>query len=634
MTTLSDIRFTNQDFTQLFEHYSTLVYRLMNELDLAIYIGNTLPPELQEGYAKLLVDILMMHNKVVPCIEIMIQTEFDNSPTEGTLFRSNNFCSKIMSQFAKVSCRKFLQMTCKNVVNEINTIDYPLEVDGLKDPTLSQERIDQNLGLVEAYTTKFIRTVETNLNNLPVEIYEISKILFNKSREKFPESTLLPFTMVGGFLFLRVICPALAAPEASGIETMMPISGNCRRNLILITKILQNISNNVTESKESYLVKTMPFTIEMSKKLNADIESLCTKQFPTKLSDLPIKQFEDIPVNVLIELHYLILKTKELQMKKAKTNPIPESILSSVSSSSSTSTMTQSTQTTQQSQPVQQQQNQMTESQQRTSRGGWLAAKPGESGSRGPRKSSVTGINPLEENQTQTTQQNQVERKRGAFLSRDSDFNRSDTNLEGNRANFNNFVHTRKSSTVNRSFLQKAVPKKEERRKLTQEEMFNIINDFSDMLGPSPLIVQRKLAKRLNVEVFENELGGKMEKVIEHFKTEQAVYTERAQDGTPVVYIIVHTLYQILMKDENTNSYFAKNWGNIFSTIVKDLNKYTILFDLTGVNYNLREKFGQCFEERKQAFTEKQRKTVKNVIIFHANKKMMKFCYGMRMWMR
>jgi hypothetical protein len=72
-----------------------------------------------------------------------------------------------------------------------------------------------------------------------------------------------------------------------------------------------------------------------------------------------------------------------------------------------------------------------------------------------------------------------------------------------------------------------------------------MINELSQMLGPSPIIVQRKLAKRLQVEVFEDQLGGMLEKVVEHFKTEQAVYIERAQDGTPVVYIIVHTLYQL-----------------------------------------------------------------------------------------
>ena len=35
----------------------------------------------------------------------------------------------------------------------------------------------------------------------------------------------------------------------------------------------------------------------MSKQLNNDLESLCTKQFPTDFSDLPIKSFDDIDMN-------------------------------------------------------------------------------------------------------------------------------------------------------------------------------------------------------------------------------------------------------------------------------------------------------------------------------------------------
>merc|ERR1712125_280375 len=49
---------------------------------------------------------------------------------------------------------------------------------------------------------------------------------------------------VGGFFFLRFVCPVIASPTTAGMVagTGAP-SKNARRALILITKVLQNVAN-------------------------------------------------------------------------------------------------------------------------------------------------------------------------------------------------------------------------------------------------------------------------------------------------------------------------------------------------------------------------------------------------------
>ncbi len=79
-------------------------------------------------------------------------------------------------------------------------------------------------------------------------------------------------TAVGGLIFLRFFCPAIVAPDAIGLVKDMSMkdprrcgrrrragarglmSRSCRRGLVLITKAIQNLANNVDfGSKEAFM---------------------------------------------------------------------------------------------------------------------------------------------------------------------------------------------------------------------------------------------------------------------------------------------------------------------------------------------------------------------------------------------
>jgi GTPase-activator protein for Ras-like GTPase len=50
--------------------------------------------------------------------------------------------------------------------------------------------------------------------------------------------------VVGGFLFLRFICPAVVTPHRYGLTKSAP-SPKAGRTLVLISKLLQNLANGV-----------------------------------------------------------------------------------------------------------------------------------------------------------------------------------------------------------------------------------------------------------------------------------------------------------------------------------------------------------------------------------------------------
>ncbi len=71
--------------------------------------------------------------------------------------------------------------------------------------------------------------------------------------------------VVGGFLFLRYLCPALVTPEGYGLKgeqqscqfnVTVTLNGKTRRTLILISKVIQNLANGVEfeGQKEPYMM--------------------------------------------------------------------------------------------------------------------------------------------------------------------------------------------------------------------------------------------------------------------------------------------------------------------------------------------------------------------------------------------
>jgi neurofibromin 1 len=66
--------------------------------------------------------------------------------------------------------------------------------------------------------------------------------LWEITADRFPDSR---HSVIGSFIFLRFFCPAIVAPESIDLD-VSPDTREVRRALLLITKVIQNLANNVT----------------------------------------------------------------------------------------------------------------------------------------------------------------------------------------------------------------------------------------------------------------------------------------------------------------------------------------------------------------------------------------------------
>jgi len=96
-----------------------------------------------------------------------------------------------------------------------------------------------------------LKSILASLKDCPMEFRIMCHFLQQECTKRFPDSQ---YISVGGLFFLRFFCPSILAPDVAGLVAADALAPNTRRALVLITKILQNLSNNIQfGQKEDYL---------------------------------------------------------------------------------------------------------------------------------------------------------------------------------------------------------------------------------------------------------------------------------------------------------------------------------------------------------------------------------------------
>ncbi|KAG9100039.1 Ras GTPase activating protein ira2, partial [Ceratobasidium sp. 370] len=122
-------------------------------------------------------------------------------------------------------------------------------------PEQEQEDKEEGRGKVHAEKKKRFRIADRKSEGQmqPSRLCEMVRgpNVTDTVNEVWPESS---FPAVGSFMFLRFICPTIVSPEGVDIELPRENNARIRRGLMLITKIIQNLANNVLFGKEPYLI--------------------------------------------------------------------------------------------------------------------------------------------------------------------------------------------------------------------------------------------------------------------------------------------------------------------------------------------------------------------------------------------
>jgi len=225
--------------------------------------------------AKSLVVIFQDNNKVIKLLEAFISEEVRTTESAGTLFRANSMVSKMFKFYSRLVGLPYLYITIGPELGKLIEEELGLEVD----PEKMEEGkdLDEMRWALMSQSQKILKQILVSDEKCPPQFRILLTHIAKCVGERFPENVN---TTIGGFIFLRLFCPAVSSPEAYGIVEEPP-SPDSRRLLILITKVLQNLSNDVEfGSKEPYMTKMNDFIQSNRQKLVVFYEKLLKP--PTK----------------------------------------------------------------------------------------------------------------------------------------------------------------------------------------------------------------------------------------------------------------------------------------------------------------------------------------------------------------
>jgi len=141
-----------------------------------------------------------------------------------------------------------------------------------------QEMIEPRIQMLHEIANSFLDTIVRGLDEIPYGIRWICKQIRSLSRRKYPEAqdhTIC--TLIGGFFFLRFINPAIISPISYMLIDQAP--EECpKRTLTYIAKMLQNLANKPSYSKEPYMMKLQPFLQENKERIQNFLLDICEVQ--------------------------------------------------------------------------------------------------------------------------------------------------------------------------------------------------------------------------------------------------------------------------------------------------------------------------------------------------------------------
>ncbi|KAJ1821439.1 Ras GTPase activating protein ira2 [Coemansia sp. RSA 2598] len=229
-----------------------------------------------------LINIFECKHQTKILFERVITVELERTDSAAELFRRNCLTTRLLSYYAKLHGDGYLKSTLVPAIRKLlaqppGTLTFELNPNKM---TESADR-DRNLKNVERLCSLVIDAIVGSVSNLPATLRWLCNLIYRIVITRFPDAG---YNAIGGFIFLRFLCPAIVAPDSHGI--CGPITNpEVRRGLLLCTKITHNLANDILfGNKETYMVplnkfisenrtRTMHFLSEIAE-LTEDAESI------------------------------------------------------------------------------------------------------------------------------------------------------------------------------------------------------------------------------------------------------------------------------------------------------------------------------------------------------------------------
>ncbi|KAM9823217.1 ras GTPase-activating protein 1-like isoform X3 [Syngnathus typhle] len=207
--------------------------------------------------ASLLLRIFRHEKAEAPLLRTLNDREISMEDEATTLFRATTLASTLMEQYMKATATPFVHHALKDTILKIMESKQSCELN----PSKLEKNEDVNLNLAHLLNilSELVEKIFMAAEILPPTLRFIYGCLQKSVQQKWPTNTTMRTRVVSGFVFLRLIGPAILNPRMFNIIADPP-SSTAGRTLTLVAKSVQNLANLVEfGAKEPYMEGVNPF---------------------------------------------------------------------------------------------------------------------------------------------------------------------------------------------------------------------------------------------------------------------------------------------------------------------------------------------------------------------------------------
>ncbi|SPQ94881.1 unnamed protein product (mitochondrion) [Plasmodiophora brassicae] len=188
-------------------------------------------------------------------IQRVLELDVNDCSDISTFLRDNSASAKLLSGYTRRDpCRAVLAEALskpQRALLQCTDVDFeldPSKIEGTHSISV-EDRLAKLTSTVDAFLQPFLGS------EMPEGLCVLARILRDLSMNHFGVDATQAYRIVGGLLFLRFLNPSVVDPSLSE-PNPGPLPPRTRRNLIMVAKVLQNLSNGVLfGEKEAYMIR-------------------------------------------------------------------------------------------------------------------------------------------------------------------------------------------------------------------------------------------------------------------------------------------------------------------------------------------------------------------------------------------
>ncbi|XP_046400706.1 ras GTPase-activating protein 1 isoform X2 [Ischnura elegans] len=266
--------------------------------------------------ANSLLRIFRYERKEADLLRSLNEAEIEKEEETSTLFRAASLTTTLMDLYMKSVCNSFLHSAIQDTILKLLEAKQSCELNPTKmeSPDDACDNAEFLLQILDEITL----SIFISADSCPKTLRYIFGCLQRTVMNKWPHERLVRTRVVSGYIFLRLLCPAILNPRQFNLiaEPPPPMAS---RSLIMVAKCLQNLANLVEfGGKEPYMEVVNPFILKNKERMVVYLDHLSNI---TEKPDSEDGRIKGDPARDLGTLHHICVShLKELQTL-SKTQP-------------------------------------------------------------------------------------------------------------------------------------------------------------------------------------------------------------------------------------------------------------------------------------------------------------------------